>query len=131
MRFITRRFIFVGLFICLILLLIQLRLLDFWYKNCPNRQCWPIFDYDVEQAAKNATQPIELSNKHLKTLPSALIIGAKKGGTRALIDSLQLHPRILAAKREVHYFDDNYENGLEWYRDQMPVANNDQVLIPF
>ncbi|KAI6184256.1 hypothetical protein M3Y97_00576500 [Aphelenchoides bicaudatus] len=60
-----------------------------------------------------------------------MIIGVKKGGTRALIDALQLHPQIVAAKREVHFFDDEtlYEKGLDWYREQMPLASNDQIVI--
>ncbi|CAD5212382.1 unnamed protein product [Bursaphelenchus okinawaensis] len=66
-----------------------------------------------------------------KRLPQALIIGARKGGTRALINSLALHSKIKVAKREVHYFDDEnlYQNGLEWYRNQMPKSAIDQITI--
>ena len=51
-----------------------------------------------------------------KKLPQALIIGVKKGGTRALLEFLRVHPDIRAVGAEPHFFDRNYENGFEWYR---------------
>ena len=39
--------------------------------------------------------------------PDFIIIGAKKGGTRALIEFLKLHPSIKAAGPEIHYFDNH------------------------
>ena len=51
-----------------------------------------------------------------KKLPQALIIGVKKGGTRALLEFLRVHPDIRAVGAEPHFFDRNYDNGLEWYR---------------
>lgn len=51
-----------------------------------------------------------------RRLPSALIIGVKKGGTRALLEFLRLHPDIRAAGSEVHFFDHYYNRGLQWYR---------------
>ena len=51
-----------------------------------------------------------------KKLPQALIIGVKKGGTRALLEFLRVHPDIRAVGAEPHFFDRNYHNGLDWYR---------------
>lgn len=51
-----------------------------------------------------------------KKLPQAIIIGVKKGGTRALLEFLRVHPDIRAVGAEPHFFDRNYENGLDWYR---------------
>ena len=47
-------------------------------------------------------------------LPDFIIIGAKKGGTRALIEFLKLHPSIKAAGPEIHFFDNHYDKGLDW-----------------
>ena len=52
----------------------------------------------------------------MRQLPSALIIGVKKGGTRALLEFLRLHPGIRAAGSEVHFFDHHYTRGFHWYR---------------
>ena len=51
-----------------------------------------------------------------KRLPKILIIGVKKGGTRALMEFLRVHPDIRATGPEVHFFDRNYHFGLDWYR---------------
>ena len=49
-------------------------------------------------------------------LPQAIIIGAKKAGTRALLEFLRIHPDVRAPGPEPHFFDRNYGKGLEWYR---------------
>lgn len=64
-------------------------------------------------------------------LPKALIIGVRKGGTRALFDILARHPSVQACPREVHFFDhqENYELGLDWYRSQMPLSLEAHIVI--
>ncbi|KAI1727600.1 sulfotransferase domain-containing protein [Ditylenchus destructor] len=63
--------------------------------------------------------------------PDCLIIGVRKGGTRALLDSLALHPQIAVARKEVHFFDrdENYNRGKNWYKCQMPHSRPDQVVV--
>ncbi|CDQ90561.1 unnamed protein product [Oncorhynchus mykiss] len=51
-----------------------------------------------------------------RRLPQAIIIGVKKGGTRALLEFLRLHPDIRALGSEPHFFDRHYSRGLNWYR---------------
>jgi hypothetical protein len=49
-------------------------------------------------------------------LPDFLGIGAQKSATSWLHKVLQFHPKIfMAEKKEVHFFDLDYINGLEWY----------------
>ncbi|KAJ1368857.1 hypothetical protein KIN20_030204 [Parelaphostrongylus tenuis] len=64
-----------------------------------------------------------------RRLPTALIIGVRKGGTRALLDALALHPKIKAARKEAHYFNLNYLKGIDWYRSLMPPSTPDEVVI--
>ncbi|CAD5124984.1 DgyrCDS13227 [Dimorphilus gyrociliatus] len=64
-----------------------------------------------------------------KKLPHAIVIGVKKGGTRALLEFLRIHPDVGAPGPEVHFFDKRYGNGLEWYRQQMPSTLSDQLTI--
>ncbi|CAG04467.1 unnamed protein product, partial [Tetraodon nigroviridis] len=52
-----------------------------------------------------------------KKFPQAIIIGVKKGGTRALLEFLRIHPDVRAVGSEPHFFDRFYDRGLEWYRD--------------
>ncbi|XP_061564555.1 heparan sulfate glucosamine 3-O-sulfotransferase 3B1-like [Cololabis saira] len=62
-------------------------------------------------------------------LPRALIVGVKKGGTRALLEFLRVHPDIRAVGAEPHFFDRNYDNGLEWYRELMPKTLEGQITM--
>ncbi|XP_051819969.1 heparan sulfate glucosamine 3-O-sulfotransferase 1 [Antechinus flavipes] len=70
-------------------------------------------------------------NGSSQRLPQTIIIGVRKGGTRALLEMLSLHPGIAAAESEVHFFDweDHYGNGLEWYLSQMPYSSPHQLTV--
>lgn len=62
-------------------------------------------------------------------LPQAIMIGSGHCGTRALLDFLQMHPHVVVAHSEVHYFDDNFHRGLDWYRGQMPLSYSNQITL--
>ncbi|XP_075296837.1 heparan sulfate glucosamine 3-O-sulfotransferase 3A1 [Opisthocomus hoazin] len=64
-----------------------------------------------------------------KRLPQAIIVGVKKGGTRALLEFLRVHPDVRAVGAEPHFFDRNYERGLAWYRDLMPRTLEGQITM--
>ena len=60
-------------------------------------------------------------------LPEAVIIGTKKGGTRALLEFLNMHSKIKRAKKEIHFYDKRYSEGVQWYIDQMPLVTQDEI----
>ncbi|XP_022089998.1 heparan sulfate glucosamine 3-O-sulfotransferase 1-like [Acanthaster planci] len=64
-----------------------------------------------------------------RKLPQAIIIGVRKCGTRALLEMLENHPQIAACGPEVHFFDKNYDRGLDWYRRQMQPSLPGQITI--
>lgn len=64
-----------------------------------------------------------------KRLPDAILIGAKKSGTRALLTFISTHPNVSAANPEIHFFDKYYHLGIDWYRSQMPFASENQIVI--
>ncbi|XP_028311811.1 heparan sulfate glucosamine 3-O-sulfotransferase 4 [Gouania willdenowi] len=69
------------------------------------------------------------SDYGVKKLPQAIIIGVKKGGTRALLEALRVHPDVRAVGNEPHFFDRNYEKGMDWYRDLMPSTLEGQITM--
>lgn len=70
-----------------------------------------------EQGSEKEANSIPVSNTYgTKRLPNAIIIGVKKGGTRALLEFLRIHPDVRAFGAEPHFFDRFYDRGLEWYR---------------
>ncbi|XP_023677485.1 heparan sulfate glucosamine 3-O-sulfotransferase 6 [Paramormyrops kingsleyae] len=70
-----------------------------------------------------------LSNAGIKRFPQAIIIGVKKGGTRALLEFLRIHPDVRAVGSEPHFFDRFYDKGLEWYRSLMPRTLDGQITM--
>ncbi|XP_036446210.1 heparan sulfate glucosamine 3-O-sulfotransferase 6-like [Colossoma macropomum] len=73
---------------------------------------------------------IPVSNTYgSKKFPQAIIIGVKKGGTRALLEFLRVHPDVRALGAEPHFFDRFYEKGLEWYRNLMPRTLDGQITM--
>jgi hypothetical protein len=55
-------------------------------------------------------------------LPDFLIIGAQKAGTSSLFRWLGESPGVeLPEAKEVHFFDLQFDRGVDWYRDQFPA----------
>lgn len=58
----------------------------------------------------------------LRVLPDFLIIGGQRCGTTSLYYYLAEQASVCAAAtKEVHFFDDYYERGIDWYRTQFPT----------
>ena len=58
-----------------------------------------------------------------RSLPTAVIIGAQKSGTTSLYSYLAAHPAVATpSKKEVHYFDLNWDRGIDWYRAHFPTV---------
>ncbi|KAI3365673.1 hypothetical protein L3Q82_010741 [Scortum barcoo] len=81
--------------------------------------------------ARNDTPSPPMGNLKFgnKKLPNAIIVGVKKGGTRAVLEFIRIHPDVRAAGTETHFFDRNYDRGLEWYRGLMPRTLESQITM--
>ncbi|XP_030257148.1 heparan sulfate glucosamine 3-O-sulfotransferase 3B1b [Sparus aurata] len=91
---------------------------------------WDEMRAEQQQRAPEPSAMSSFSNgSGSKKLPQAIIIGVKKGGTRALLEFLRVHPDIRAVGAEPHFFDRNYENGLDWYRELMPKTLEGQITM--
>jgi hypothetical protein len=64
-----------------------------------------------------------------RALPDFLIIGAQKCGTSSLYNLLVEHPALLEPlRKEVHFFDRNFERGPGWYRAHFPLRSHLQEV---
>ena len=105
------------------------------YQHLQNDQLCLLQKNDVFTSFGTTDSVREPENTELKAtccLPNSIIIGARKAGTRALINFLRIHPEVKAAVKEVHFFDrdENYSRGLSWYASEMPeFSENTRVLI--
>ncbi len=63
-------------------------------------------------------------------MPDFLIIGTQKGGTTSLYNYLIQHPQVLpAAQKEVHFFDFNFHQSIDWYREQFPPQSPEKPML--
>lgn len=63
-------------------------------------------------------------------MPEFLIIGGQKCGTTSLYVYLTRHPQIFpASQKEIHFFDLNYHQGIDWYLAQFPAKPDRQVIF--
>jgi hypothetical protein len=75
----------------------------------------------LRQLVRPARRYWEVTYRHLtavgRVLPDFIIVGVMKGGTSSLYTYLLQHPQVLPAfQKEVHFFDLNYQRGINWYR---------------
>ncbi|XP_041671768.1 heparan sulfate glucosamine 3-O-sulfotransferase 6 [Cheilinus undulatus] len=81
-------------------------------------------------SSRDAKTNISIANSFgSKKFPQAIIIGVKKGGTRALLEFLRIHPDVRAVGAEPHFFDRFYDKGLTWYRNLMPRTLDGQITM--
>jgi hypothetical protein len=68
--------------------------------------------------APSAAHPAPSVRGHL---PNLVVVGAMKCGTSSLHRYLSHHPQIfMSRKKELCFFAQRWENGLDWYLDQFP-----------
>jgi len=65
----------------------------------------------------------------MRSLPDFLIIGAQKCGTTSLYAHLMQHANVSRAfEKEVRYFNDHYEDGVNWYKAHFPTNYYKQLM---
>jgi len=61
----------------------------------------------------------------LKTKITFLGVGTQKGGTTSMYSILRKHPQIfLSDTKEIHYFDKNYKENIDWYLSYFDEQEN-------
>ena len=77
---------------------------------------------------RNFIQPVNESC--MKRLPSCILVGVSKCGTKELLDFLNLHPNIETYSHgEMPYFNNKYKLGVEWLQKQMPCTYSNQITL--
>ena len=62
-------------------------------------------------------------------LPNFLVIGAMKSGTSSLAYHLRRHPDVfMSPEKELKFFNDRYDRGLDWYRSQFREGTGAPVI---
>lgn len=62
-------------------------------------------------------------------LPDFVIVGTMKGGSSALTRGVGNHPDVFIADgKELHFFDEHFDRGLDWYEACFEAATEGQVI---
>lgn len=80
------------------------------------------------EVASWSMETYRVSTSSLRPMPNFIIFGSQKGGTTSLYNYLTQHPSVIhAARKEVHFFDKNFERGGEWYRSRFPMCGQNFI----
>jgi len=72
-----------------------------------------------------------IASRRARILPHFIIIGAQRAGTTSLFYYLRIHPDVRRPlsrdgsvfwPKELHFFDEHYERGIDWYRRFFPLS---------
>jgi hypothetical protein len=97
----------------------------------------------LERAKRPLRPPFRryrIATRHARMLPTFLVIGTQRAGTTALAYYLRRHPdisgpqsvdRTVAWGKELHFFDEKFANGPDWYRSFFPLEAYRAVLRRF
>ena len=84
----------------------------------------------VGRVLRPVRRRFDVATRHARILPSFLVIGAQRAGTTSLFHYLSRHPDVAAPSggettinwpKELHFFDERYWRGLDWYRSFFPL----------
>ena len=61
--------------------------------------------------------------------PRLFVIGFGKAGTKALYETIKLHPQYAGPQKEVRFFSRHYSKGLGWYLDALPHPPSSHMQV--
>jgi len=78
----------------------------------------------VKMGAVRARVMFGQATSSLRILPSWIIVGAQRSSSSSVFKYLTAHPQVGApCVKEIHYFDNNYHRGLNWYLGHFPTRS--------
>lgn len=82
---------------------------------------------------KFASNTLDMGDSARHDLPDFIGIGAQRAGTSWLHMCLREHPSIFfpPTKKEVHFFDENFDKGIDWYEAFFRERQNGEVAGEF
>lgn len=107
------------------------KLLRIWIDPGPET-CPTPFNMDAGLCIRSATKSAVNGETDYRCLPSALLIGAQKAGTRMLLNYLTTHPRLSSPSAELHFLnrDTPTHLGEFWraYLEEFPAFTTHEQL---
>jgi sulfotransferase family protein len=65
-----------------------------------------------------------------RPLPDFIVAGVQKGGTTFLYQEMLRHPDVRGSlTKEVHFFDENFDKGIDWYSAMFPRSRSGAQIL--
>ena len=83
---------------------------------------------------------VRVATSGQRLLPAFLVIGAAPTGASSLFNALCRHPQVAGPtpakedvqwSKELHFFDDNFWRGIDWYRSHFPLSASASIVRRF
>jgi hypothetical protein len=74
----------------------------------------------IQQAISRGLKLERIVTSPIRQLPDFIVIGVQRGGSTSIFRNLVQHPCIIPTKKEIHFFDLNFNKGVRWYRSHFP-----------
>lgn len=82
----------------------------------------------VKMGAVRARVLFGQATSNLRILPSWIIVGAQRCSSSSIFKYLIAHPQVAApCIKEIHYFDNNYWRGVNWYLGHFPTRKGNRI----
>ena len=84
----------------------------------------------LNESHKIASETVNDHFEPIHVLPHSIIIGVAKCGTYALKRMMEdIYPNVFAARGEVRFFTEHYDEGIESYKKKLPPMKSPQDII--
>lgn len=70
-------------------------------------------------------------SNHQRRLPDFVGIGGQRCATSWLFECLSCHPQVFMPEKEIHYFNQAQDAGVDWYLDHFAQARDGQICGEF
>jgi hypothetical protein len=68
------------------------------------------------------------ATSHWRLLPSWIVVGAQRSSSSSVYKYLVSHPQVgQSVVKEIHYFDNNYHRGINWYLGHFPARQGNRI----
>ena len=65
-----------------------------------------------------------------RPLPDFIVAGVQKGGTTFLFQQMLQHPEVRGSlTKEAHFFDENFDKGIDWYSGMFPRSRSNAKIL--
>ncbi len=97
----------------------------------------PVTLDQVKAPTRPFRRRVRYATRRSRLLPSFLIIGAQRAATTSLFTNIRRHPEVIGPRsadtsvawwKELHFFDENFWRGTDWYRAFFPLEVRRRTL---